>query len=167
MPSSAELASPAAEDDHSIVVSRLFAAPPEVVFEAWVDPAQLARWWGPAELEVEWQSADIRPGGVSRIVMRDRDGIEYPVIVTFLEITPPTRLVYRNAGEPPSSAPPFDATVTFVPEGDGTRVTFAMRTASSVDREQAIRHYGAREGADNMLARLAAHLQSNAKGTQS
>lgn len=158
---------PSTSDDRTLVVSRIFAAPPEVVFEAWVDPAQLARWWGPAEYTVEWQSADIRVGGSSRVVMRAPDGIEYPVIVTFLEISPPSRLVYRNAGEPPSSAPPFDATVTFDPEAGGTRVTLSLRTASSAERDHAISHFGALEGANAQLARLAAHLVTNSKGTRS
>ena len=32
-----------------LTITRLFAAPRELVFRAWTDPQQLARWWGPKD----------------------------------------------------------------------------------------------------------------------
>ena len=33
-------------NEREIVITRLFDAPAEVVFEAWTNPEQLAQWWG-------------------------------------------------------------------------------------------------------------------------
>ena len=30
-----------------LVITRVFDAPPEVVFKAWTDPKQVEQWWGP------------------------------------------------------------------------------------------------------------------------
>ena len=33
--------------DREIVLSRVFDAPPELVFRAWTDPDRIGRWFGP------------------------------------------------------------------------------------------------------------------------
>lgn len=156
---------PATSDNDAIVVTRLFDAPPETVFAAWVDPRQLEHWWGPGGFRAEVLEADIREGGVARLVLWDTNGDDYPVIVSFLEITPPSRLVYRNSGEGRSTAPPFIATITFDAEAGGTRVTLSMLVASPSERDTAINDYGALEGGNQMLARLASHLRTSRKDT--
>jgi uncharacterized protein YndB with AHSA1/START domain len=35
------------ESDREIVISRVFEAPRELVWNAWTDPAQVVRWRGP------------------------------------------------------------------------------------------------------------------------
>ena len=34
-------------DDKTLVIDRVFTAPPDRVFAAWTDTAQLAEWYGP------------------------------------------------------------------------------------------------------------------------
>ena len=53
-----------------IVVRRFLAAPPELVFRAWSEPALLRRWWGPRRLEVTECELDSHLGGAWRIVHR-------------------------------------------------------------------------------------------------
>jgi uncharacterized protein YndB with AHSA1/START domain len=50
--------------EHVIVINVDIAAPPERVFDAWTDPAQLAEWWGDESfyLTHDWK-VDARPGG--------------------------------------------------------------------------------------------------------
>jgi uncharacterized protein YndB with AHSA1/START domain len=43
-------------------------------------------------------SFDMRPGGVWRFVMHGLDGRDYHNRVTYQEIVPPERLVYRHGG---------------------------------------------------------------------
>jgi len=75
------------------VIRRELAAPRERVFQAWTDPRQLARWWGPAGFTnpvCEW---DVRPGGKIYDVMRAPNGMEHAMGGEFREIVPPARLV--------------------------------------------------------------------------
>src|SRR5579862_776151 len=75
-------------------ISRVFDAPRELVWKAWTDPKQMAKWWGPKVMKTPVCEMDVRLGGAYRIVMRAPDGIDYPVKGIFREIKPPERLVF-------------------------------------------------------------------------
>lgn len=61
-----------------IVVTREFAAPPDVVFAAMTDPALIPRWWGSRRFETTVEAMDVRRGGLWRFVTRHRDGPSTP-----------------------------------------------------------------------------------------
>jgi uncharacterized protein YndB with AHSA1/START domain len=87
-------ASPAdASADPEFLISRLFDAPRELVWQAWTDPRHMAQWWGPRTFTNSVCEMDVRPGGVYRITMRSSDGVEYPITGVFREIVEPERLV--------------------------------------------------------------------------
>ncbi len=48
-----------------ISISRIFDAPRELVYRAFVDPDQLCQWFGPEGFSVPYESVqiDARPGG--------------------------------------------------------------------------------------------------------
>jgi uncharacterized protein YndB with AHSA1/START domain len=54
-----------------ISVSRVFDAPRELVYQAFVDPDQFGQWFGPAGFSVPYETvqSDIRPGGFQRFVL--------------------------------------------------------------------------------------------------
>jgi uncharacterized protein YndB with AHSA1/START domain len=54
-----------------ISVSRVFDAPRELVYQAFVDPDQFGQWFGPAGYSVPYESvqSDARPGGFQRFVL--------------------------------------------------------------------------------------------------
>jgi len=56
---------------HDITISRIFDAPRELVYRAFVDPDQLCQWFGPAGFSVpcETVQVDARVGGFQRFVM--------------------------------------------------------------------------------------------------
>lgn len=54
-----------------IDIERDFAATPEQLLRAHVDPDLLRRWLGPARLEMEIEELDVRHGGRYRFVHRD------------------------------------------------------------------------------------------------
>ncbi len=70
-----------------ITISRVFDAPPELVYRAFTDPDQLARWFGPVGCSVPRDSisVDARPGGHLRFVMTAPD-VRSPVDMTFTEV---------------------------------------------------------------------------------
>jgi uncharacterized protein YndB with AHSA1/START domain len=139
-----------AADPSEFVISRTFDAPRELVFRAWTEPAHLARWWGPKEMDARIQM-DAHAGGEFRWVMIDgRAGVEYPIRGRFLEVSPPSRLVYRHdlsehpeswhdlvsPGRDRSKPPPANAatvTVTFEETDGRTTMTVHMRFDSAVD----------------------------------
>lgn len=66
--------------EHTIIIERVFDAPRELVWHAFTDPDELAKWWGPAGFTSprEKIEVDLRPGGVFRLTMIGPDGQEYP-----------------------------------------------------------------------------------------
>ena len=77
-----------------LVLTRIFDARRELVFKAWIDPKQVAQWWGPKEFTNPLCEIDARPGGAIFIQMRAPDGGLFPMWGTFLEIVEPSRLVF-------------------------------------------------------------------------
>ncbi len=53
-----------------LVITRIFDAPRELVFEAFTDPEHLMRWWGPQGSTVISCETDPRAGGTWHISMR-------------------------------------------------------------------------------------------------
>jgi len=74
-------------------MTRTFDAPRELVFNAWTDGKQMAKWFGPRGFTTEITKHEPRPGGQVALVMRGPDGTEYPGKATFREIQKPQRLV--------------------------------------------------------------------------
>ncbi len=52
-------------DDNAIVISRVFDAPREKVWDAWTKPEQVAKWWGPTGFTTPVCKIDFRVGGKS------------------------------------------------------------------------------------------------------
>jgi len=77
-------------------LKRAFDAPRALVFDAWVNPKHMARWWGPLEFENPVCQLDPQPGGAFRIVMRGPDGGDNPMKGHYLEVTPHERLVFTD-----------------------------------------------------------------------
>jgi uncharacterized protein YndB with AHSA1/START domain len=82
--------------DQSTVLAEIFiAAPPERVFQAITDPAQLSQWWGRSNLyRVTEGSVDLRVGGKWTSGGVGADGTKFTVEGEYLEVDPPRRLVY-------------------------------------------------------------------------
>ena len=82
--------------DREIVNTRIINAPRAVVFNAWIEPALLAQWWGPKGFKNTFHEFDPRPGGRWRFVMHGPDGTDYPNESEFLEITKPSTIVFDH-----------------------------------------------------------------------
>jgi uncharacterized protein YndB with AHSA1/START domain len=163
-----------AATERDFVLSRTFDAPRERVFEAWTDPKQLARWWGPAGFTNPACEMDVRPGGRYRIVMRSPEGQDYPISGEFREVVRPSRLVMtidlkehpreffeeldalRPAAERGNPFRPT-MTVTFEEAFGRTTVTVSQRYDSIADRDASAK-LGALEGWGQSFERLDALL---------
>jgi uncharacterized protein YndB with AHSA1/START domain len=80
--------------DREIVMTRVFDAPRELVFEAHSSCEHLSHWWGPRKYEFASCELDFRPGGTWRIVQRGPDGEIPGFRGEYLEIVRPNRIVW-------------------------------------------------------------------------
>jgi uncharacterized protein YndB with AHSA1/START domain len=78
--------------DREIHVERIFDAPPERVFKAYIDPELIPKWWGPRGTETIVEELDAKAGGNWRFVSRGADGSEIVFRGVFREVTPHRRL---------------------------------------------------------------------------
>jgi uncharacterized protein YndB with AHSA1/START domain len=143
-----------------IVVSRIFDAPRELVWEAWTNPEHVAHWWGPRGFTTTIRKMEVRVGGVWEQTLHGPDGANYPNKSVFKEVVRPERIVYSHGGgreKGPGAS--FVATWTFDALGpDQTRLTIRMVFPSAEDRDFVIREFKAIEGGQQTLMRLAEHL---------
>src|SRR5207248_4207987 len=114
-----------------IVMTRLFDAPRELVFEAHTSCDHMAHWWGPRRYELSSCDIDFRPGGAWRIVQRGEDGTEFGFHGEFREIVPPERITWTFEFEGAPGHISVD-TVTFEEEDGKTRLT-ARSTYGTVE----------------------------------
>jgi uncharacterized protein YndB with AHSA1/START domain len=145
-------------EERELVFTRVFDAPRELVFEAWTDPKHLPHWWGPNGFTLTIHEMDVRPGGHWRFTMHGPDGVDYPNWVLYEEIVKPERLVYSHGGGKEGDDAEFQVTASFAKQGGKTKVTMRMLFKSAADRDRVVKEYGAIEGANQTLDRLAAHL---------
>jgi len=149
-------------DPRSIIGIREFDAPRDLVFSVWTDAKHLARC-GPNGFTTTTSRFEFRPGGVWRFVMHGPDGRDYQNRVTFDEIVPPERIVYRHGGGDDVEPVQFRQTVIFEDLGGRrTRITWRGDFPSAAERDRVIKEYGAGEGLVQTMARLADYVAARA-----
>ena len=111
----------------SFTLTRTLRAPRALVWRAWTDPALTARWWHPAEVEVEPDSVaiDLREGGQYAYTMTV-DGRRWPTAGTYLEIREPEMLRFTWRG--PENADEIAPLVTVQLEEAGADRTLMVFT---------------------------------------
>ena len=161
--SNAKISSAAATADREIVITRVFDAPRELIWEAWTDPQHVAKWWGPNGFTTTTHAMELRVGGAWRFIMHGPDGVDYPNQIDYIEIARPERLVYNHGSGEPDDPGQFHVTVTFAEQGSQTKVTMQCVFASAAERDKVVKEHKAIEGGNQTLARLAEYLPTLAK----
>lgn len=131
--------------------TRIFDAPRELVFRCMIEPEHLTHFWGPAGVNapVEHIHVDARLGGVFETVMvNDADASEYPTRATYVEVTEPERLVWREVHSG------MTVTATFA-DLDGVRTEIHIHQTNV---PEAFRSTEAQVGFLTSLDRFAAYL---------
>ncbi len=107
--------------ERELVVTRTVNGPAHLVFEAWTRPELLERWWTPKSFPISLLSVemDARVGGRYRLVF-GYEGSTMEFFGRYLEVTPPSRLVWTNDEGDDGGAV---TTVTFEEAGGRTRLT--------------------------------------------
>lgn len=153
-------------------IERSFAATVEEAWMLWTTKAGIESWWGPVGFDVTVTSIDLRPGGELIYVMtatRDQEiafmknagmPLSTECKVTYLEVSPPTRLVYKTIADFVPNVEPYDVTtvVRLQATADGVKVTIifdAMHDDVWTQR--------ARAGHESQLGKLEALLAARGK----
>lgn len=143
------------------VITRVFEAPRRLVFQAWTDPLQVPRWWGPGMFTVTLCEMNVRPGGALLVHMQAPDGTLYPTSGVFEEIVAPERLVFTSSTfEDEHGVPRLETRNTLMfSEHDGkTTLTLQAVVLRSTPELQDMLA-GMEQGWSESFARLAAHIR--------
>jgi uncharacterized protein YndB with AHSA1/START domain len=130
------------------VLTRIFKAPRQRVWDAWTRPEMLMQWFGPKGVTTTVLQSELRPGGMLHAAMDSPGGGRLWARFVYREVVPPSRLVWvhsfsdEKAGLAPS---PFGGPwplewltmVTFEEAGDDTRVVLTCSPLNATPEEQA------------------------------
>src|SRR3954469_7854391 len=85
----------------TLEIGRVLRARPSVVFRAFSDPDELAKWWGPHGFSTPSLELHARVGAGYRIEMQPPQGAPFYLSGEFRAVDPPARLAYTFAWEDP------------------------------------------------------------------
>ena len=78
----------------SLEIKRLIKAPPDRVYAAWTDPAQLKQWFGPENVQTHDLVADVRVGGTFRWDLSNSEGEKMTCRGEYRELQPGKKIVF-------------------------------------------------------------------------
>ena len=144
--------------DTEIVMTRVFDAPRDLVFEAHTSCEHMSNWWGPRKYEVASCELDFRPGGRWRIVHRGPEGEEDQGFRgEFREIVRPERIVWTFEWE---GMPGHIAVETLtLEEQDGNTTVTANSVWDSVEDRDGMLDSDMESGAAETYDRLDEYLE--------
>ncbi len=147
-----------------ILTRRVIDAPPELVWQAWTDPARITLWWGPRGFSTTTRSMELRPGGMWLFTMHGPDGTDYPNRIVFKEVEPGKKLTYAqdDGQEPSADSIHFQTEVLFENLQGKTLLTLRLVFPSAAAKQRVIDEYGAVQGGVDTVSRLAEHLAGQA-----
>ncbi|MEO8306530.1 MAG: SRPBCC domain-containing protein [Pseudomonadota bacterium] len=142
------------EGDRYVVVTRRFAAPPELVYRAHTDAALVKQWMlGPEGWTMPVCINENRPGGKIRIEWSDGKGGGFYLTGEVLELVPFSRIVHVERMHLPDPTPDNHIVTTFAADGDGTLMTMRM-TLPSTEVRSAMLATGMEQGMEASYVRL-------------
>ena len=115
--------------DQQVVIKKIFSAPIELVFNAFVEPSQMMQWYSPENMTTPRAESDLREGGSYTVAMVYNDTPDQEVTVrgVYKEIEKPTKLRFSWQ---------WDG------QEDETDVTVELRELSDSQTELTLTHGG-------------------------
>lgn len=115
-----------------LVITRIFDAPRELVYKAFVDPDQVAQWFGPVGWSVPRDTVDmdVRVGGHQKFVMVNDENPSWtsPVDARFVEVVENELLVGKEDFVESEGAPPTPMTIRLeFHDEDGGKTRLVLR----------------------------------------
>lgn len=156
-------------EDRFVRIEETFDATRARVFDAWVRPELLAQWFAPAGCALHIVRMDVRPGGTYHWCVRHPVAGDCWTIGTYVEVTPPERLVFTSViadahghRQPPASqghdpAWPQETVITVTFEERAARTVVTLTQDVSVELA---RRTGAHPSWLEMLQHLHRYVRS-------
>ena len=139
--------------DRTMVLQRMIRAPRAAIWEAWMSPETLPRWWGPEGFSCRTKRIELRTGGEWVFDMIAADGTVYPNHHLYSEVQPRQRISYTLLwGE--NGPKHADAWASFDEQKGTTVVTLGMIFSSTAEYQNA-RDFGAEVLGLQTLGKLA------------
>lgn len=124
------------EGDTHIVVTRKFAAPPEAVYRAHLEPELLQQWClGPDGWTMPVCINEGKPGGKIRYEWANASGAGFFLTGEIIELDPPHRIVHVERMHLPDPTPDNHVVTTFKADGAGTLMTMRMSLPNAETRK--------------------------------
>ncbi len=124
------------EGDRYVIVERRFAAPPEDVYRAHMDPELLREWLlGPDGWTMPVCVHEGRVGGKIRYEWTNGQGAGFHLTGEILELDPPHRIVHVERMHLPDPTPDNHVETRFEADGDGTRMVMRMTLPDAETRK--------------------------------
>jgi uncharacterized protein YndB with AHSA1/START domain len=155
--------------DREIVLTRNFAAPPDLVFAALTTPDLLRRWYGARGWNLVSCEIDLRVGGAWRYVSAGPNGERMVQSGVYRLVDPPRLLVSTERFDDQSYEGESIVGHHLVERDGGTKLTTTVRYASQAARDTVLRYPMARgvgesyERLDVVLAESLASLNERMK----
>jgi uncharacterized protein YndB with AHSA1/START domain len=162
-----------APKNRDLVITRVFAAPIELVWKAWTEPEYVMRWWGPDYFTSPSAEIDFREGGTSLVCMRapkEFGGQDMYSTWVYQQIVPMERIEFiqnladkdgnqinpATLGLPPEFPRDTRTVVTFNDLGNGkTEMTVTEYNMPAADTEMGRNaEIGLHQSLDKMAASL-------------
>ncbi len=154
-----------------------YPVPLERLWDAWADPRQLERFWGPETWPATFTRHDMAAGGGAAYYMTGPDGTRAHGWWRFLEVEPGLRIEVEDGfahedGRPNDEMPTTRMSIRFEATAEGSRFT-SVTTFSSLEAMEQLVAMGMEEGIrsavsklDGVLADLAAFAAGRATEAQ-
>ena len=142
------------EGDTSVVFTRRFAATPEQMYRAHLEPEMIQKWLlGPDGWTMPVCITDSRPGGSFRYEWSDGKGNGFHITGEYQALEPFRRIVHVERMFLPDPTPDNHVETIFEADGAGTLMTMRMTVPSKEVRE-AMLASGMDQGMETSYARL-------------
>jgi uncharacterized protein YndB with AHSA1/START domain len=149
---------------NEIHITRIYDAPVKAVWDAWTDPDQVGKWWGPRGFTITTHTKDLRPGGTWKYTMHGPDGKDWPNITKYYEVEKHTRLVYDHGATEDRPAM-FRVTVTFAEHKGKTTMGMTM-ALETPEKAEETRKMIKMAGGNSTWDRLAEYLEKESSGKE-
>lgn len=157
------------KNNQDLLITYLFNAPPELVFNAWTDPKQLKHWYAPDGCTIDFKSIDVKVGGEFHSCIHDPIHGDCWIKGVYQEVIVPDKLVFsmvlsnehgdlvtaNDAGKSTDWPQAIITTVIFTHIGSQTKVTL-HQTVAEIEAKKT----GAYQSWFSMFDRLNAILRT-------
>lgn len=114
-------------DAHTVRLHRVFKAPPERVYKAFLDPQAMVKWLPPHGFTGQVHEMDARVGGGYRMSFTNfGTGKSHSFGGKYVELKPHERIRYTDKFDQPGPPGEMDVTVTFRKVACGTEVNIVQ-----------------------------------------